>query len=223
MDTGVGRRVEHSLDRAESRADVVHVHRPARVHHVDASSAVALHQLGLPGQPFGRLHVAHHQEAHRVHAQFAGVLDVLARHVGLGAVGGHADDAGTGVVGVLQIVEGADPWQQQRGDPGVADRVGGCFDPFEVGVGTETVVETGALQAIAMGDFDGVHLGPVQGAGDGVHVIQRILMTDGVHAIAQGHVGDVEFLAVHARGPIACAIRSAVASAAEVMMSRLPA
>ncbi|MNH25669.1 hypothetical protein D3C79_856840 [compost metagenome] len=74
-----------------------------------------------------------------------------------------------------------------------------------------------------MGDFDGVDLGAIQRRGDGTHVIQRILMTDGVHAVPQGYVTDIELLAVHTDAPIACAMRSAVASAAEVIMSRLPA
>jgi hypothetical protein len=55
-------------------------------------------------------------------------------------------------------------------------------------------------------------------------------VADGVHAVAQGHVLDVELVVGGIEGQAAVlwrarafAIRSAVASAAEVMMSRLPA
>ncbi|MCY1447973.1 hypothetical protein D9M71_646170 [compost metagenome] len=169
--------------------------------------------------------MAHHQEAHGVHAQLAGVFDVLPGHVRLGAVGGDAHHPRAGLVGVLQVVHGADARQQQGGDLRVADFAGHRLDVLQVGVAAEAVVEAGTLQTVAVGDFDGVHPCLVQGAGDGAHVIQLVLVADGVAAIAQGHVGDVELLAVHAASPwfIACAIRSAVASAAEVMMSRLPA
>ncbi|MNV40262.1 hypothetical protein D3C71_1318630 [compost metagenome] len=99
----------------------------------------------------------------------------------------------------------------------------------------EAVVEGGALQAVTVGDFDGVDLGFVQGAGDVLHVLDRVLVAHGVAAVAQGHVGDVQLLARvegHGGSPqplfmalfrIDRAMRSAVASAAEVMMSRLPA
>ncbi|MCY1516103.1 hypothetical protein D9M68_507160 [compost metagenome] len=169
--------------------------------------------------------MAHHQEADGVHAEAAGVFDVLFRYVRLGAVGGYPHASRAGVIGSFQVMHGADAGQQQHGEAGVLDDVGGGFDPLQIGVGAEAVVEAGTLQTVAVGDFDGVHPCLVQGAGDGAHVIQLVLVADGVAAIAQGHVGDVELLAVHAASPwfIACAIRSAVASAAEVMMSRLPA
>ncbi|MDT4873851.1 hypothetical protein FQZ97_1091170 [compost metagenome] len=174
--------------------------------------------------------MAHHQKAHGVHAQLAGVLDVLLRDIRLGAVGRHAHHASARVIGVLQIVDSADSGQQQGGDLRVPHHVGGGFDPLQVGVGAEAVVEGRALQAVAVGDFDGVDTGLIQRAGDGLHVLQRVLVADRVAAVAQGDVGDIEFLAGvegHGDSPQALSIdwamRSAVASAAEVMMSRLPA
>ena len=74
-----------------------------------------------------------------------------------------------------------------------------------------------------MRDLDRVDPRRVERGGDGTHLVQAVLVTHGMAAVAQGHVGDIEFLAVHAEAPIARAMRSAVASAAEVMMSRLPA
>ena len=80
-----------------------------------------------------------------------------------------------------------------------------------------------------MRHLDGIHLGAIQRAGNRLHMIEAILVADGVHPVAQGDVLNVEFLAsgieAHAAAPsvMRSAIFSAVFSAAEVMMSRLPA
>ena len=151
--------LEHILEGAEAVPHVLHAERAAGVHHVAAGRAVAFHELGLPRQRPRFGHVAHHQEADGLHAQMAGVLDVLARDVGLGAMRGHAHHAHAGVIGVLQVVHGADAGQQQRGDPGVFDLAGHGLDPFQIGVRAEAVVEAGALQAVAVRDLDGIDLG----------------------------------------------------------------
>ncbi len=230
MHAQLGFRLEYGLEGAHALANVVHVHRPTGVGHVDALRAVALHQLGLAGQLLGREHVAHHQKADGVHAEFAGVLNVLFRHIRLAAVSGHPHAAGTGVIGGLEVMHAADARQQQHGQAGVLDDIGRRLDPFQVAVGAEAVVERGALQAVAMGHLDGIDARQVQRAGNGLDLRQRILVANGMAAIAQGHVGDIELLArvaCHGASPqpwfIAWAMRSAVASAAEVMMSRLPA
>ncbi|MNC49341.1 hypothetical protein D3C75_985130 [compost metagenome] len=141
--------------------------------------------------------MAHHQETDGVHAQLAGVFDVLFRHISLGAMGGDAHHPGPGVVGRFQVMHSTDAGQQQCGDLSVADHIGHGFDPFQVGVRGEAIVEARPLQAIAMGYFDRVDFGLVQRASDVLHVLDRVLMTHRVAAIAQGDVGDVEFLAVH--------------------------
>src|SRR5690554_576272 len=229
VDAGLGLRFQHVFEGAEPVPDVVHVHGTAGVDHVQAGGAVVFHQLRLFGETLWGLHVAHHQEADGVHAQLSGVFNVLFGDVRFGAVGGHAHDAGTGLVGVVQVFHGADAGQQQGGDPGVFDHVGHGFDPFQVGVGPEAVVEAGALQAVAVGDFDGIHPGLVQGPGDVLDVPDAVLVANGVADVAQGDVGDVEFFAGvkgHGQAPPLIrdsAMRSAVPRAAEVMMSRLPA
>src|SRR5207249_9165405 len=133
----------------------------------------------------------------RLHAQVARVFDVLARDVGLGAVRGHAHDARAGVVRGRQVVHGADARQQQRRDLRVLDDAGHRFDPLDVGVRAEAVVEAAALQAVAVRDLDRIDPGLVERAGDAARVLQAVLVADRVAAIAQRHVGDVEFLAVH--------------------------
>jgi hypothetical protein len=70
------------------------------------------------------------------------------------------------VIGALQIVHRADAGQQQRGQHACSSTLGHAFDPVPVGVGAEAVVEAGALQAVAMRDFDGVDLGVVERLGD---------------------------------------------------------
>ena len=139
--------------------------------------------------------MAHHQEADGVHAQFAGVLDVLFRDIRFGAMGGDAHHPGTGVVRGFEVMNRTDAGQQQGGDFGVADHVGGGFDPFQISVRGKAVVEAGTLQAVTVGDFDRIDLGLVQSAGDVLHVLQRVLMANRVAAIAQGHVADVDFFA----------------------------
>ncbi len=195
VDAGFGFRLEHIFQGPEAVADVVHVHGTAGVNDIEAGGAVVFHQLGLFRQPLWGLHVAHHQEAHGVHAQLSGMLDVLPGDIRLGAVGGHSYDACASAVGIVQVVDGADAGQQQGGDFGVFGDFGDRFDPLQVGVGAEAVVEAGALQAIAVGHFNTVDLGLVQGPCNVLHVLDGVLVADGVAAVAQCHVGDVEFLA----------------------------
>ncbi|MCY1216803.1 hypothetical protein D9M72_286900 [compost metagenome] len=139
--TGVRGGIEHVLERTEALAHAVHGECAAGVNDVDAGGAIAFHQLRLLRQHLGRGHVAHHQEADRVHAKLAGVLDMLARDVGFGAMRGHAHDAGAGVIGGTQVVDGADAWQQQCGHLGMRNGFRHGCDPFQVGMRAESVVE----------------------------------------------------------------------------------
>jgi mannose/fructose/N-acetylgalactosamine-specific phosphotransferase system component IIC len=78
-----------------------------------------------------------------------------------------------------------------------------------------------------VGHFNRIDARAIQRLGNLAHIVERVLMTNRVHPVAQGHVRDIEFFTVHAASPaasfIAWAIFSAVASAAEVIISRLPA
>ena len=76
-----------------------------------------------------------------------------------------------------------------------ADDIRRGFDPLKVGVGGEAIVEARPLQAVAVGHFDGVDAGLVQGAGDVLHVLERVLVTNRMAAVTQGHVGDIELFA----------------------------
>src|SRR5690554_4070694 len=193
VDAGFGFRFQNVFKRPEAVADVVHVHGTAGVHHVQAGGAVVFHHLRLFSQALRGLHVAHHQEADGVHAKLSCVLDVLFGDIGFGAVSGHTYDAGTGFVGVVQVVDGTDTGQQQGGNLGVFHHFGHGFDPLQVGVGAKAIVKAGALQAVAVGDFNAVDFRLVQGPCDVLHVLDGVLVTNGVAAVSQGHVGDVEF------------------------------
>ena len=108
-------------------------------------------------------------------------------------------------------MHGADSGYQQHCDPGVLDHIGGGLDPLQVAVRTETVIEAGALQAITVGHFDGVDTGLVQRAGDVLNILDRVLVTNRMAAVAQGYVGDIEFLAgVEGHGSV---LRRSVATA----------
>ncbi len=218
VDAALGFRVEHAVEGLQTRRHAVHVERAAAIHHIDALRAIALHQPGLGSQGFGLAHMRHHQETDRIHAHFAGQRDMLGGDVGLGAMGGDAHRAHAEIVGALEILLGADARQQQGGEAGAGQLLGDGGDPFLVGVGAEAVIEAGPRQAVAMRDLDRIDPGRIEGARDGAYRIQPVLMADGVHAVAQGDILDIELL--HAATPSASF--SAVARAAEVMMSRLP-
>ena len=134
------------------------------------------------------------QEANGLHAEVARIFDVLPGHIGLGAVCGYAHDARAGVVGGLEVVHGADARQQQRRDLGMPDRAGHGLDPLEIGMGAEAVVEAAALQAVAMGHLDGVDPGLVERLGDLPGLFHAVLVADGVAAVAQRNVGNVDLL-----------------------------
>ena len=152
---------------------------------------------------------------------------MLRGDVRFAAVGGDPHHPRSGLIRRFQIVQRADARQQQGGDFRLAHDIRCRFNPGDVAVGAKAIVEAGSLQAIAMGHFDGVDPGLIQRAGDLLHLRQGILVTNSVHTIAQRHVRDIKFFTVHAVAPaalfIAPAICSAVASAAEVIISRLPA
>ena len=100
----------------------------------------------------------------------------------------------------LQVIDGADARQQQGRHLGLLHQRDHGAQVFLVGVRRKAVVDRGAAQAVAVGHFDQRHAGRVQAAGDGYHLLQRHLVALGVHAVAQGHVVDGDFLACEIHG-----------------------
>src|ERR1700722_1486536 len=130
-------------------------------------------------------------------------------------------------MGLLELGDCADAGQQERGQAGIADAVRGGLDPLPVGVAARAVVNAPASKAVAVRDLDRVDSGGVQRGDDSPHPLGGDPVPEGVHAIAQGHVLDEQVLAAgHAETTcsfVRAAICSATCTAAEVMMSRLPA
>src|SRR3546814_1760145 len=60
--------------------------------------------------------MAHHQESRDVHAKAPCRLDMLLRHIGLGAMRRDAHRAHAKIIGALEIMDGADAGEQQGGE-----------------------------------------------------------------------------------------------------------
>ena len=232
----LGLRIERVIERVHPIGDVAHQHRAGRIDDVDAVRAVGFHQPGLARQLGRRRHVRHHQKADDIHAQLAPVLDVLLRDVRFRRMRRNAHRPGAGRMSRVDIFDRTDPGEQQHGNRRARDAVDRGLDPFAIGVRAEPVVEARAREAVAMADLDGIDTRAIERRGDAADVANRILVANGVHAVAQRDVLDVKTAAcaaeavrrrrAHAstgRAAYDAASRSPVRSAADVMMSRLPA
>lgn len=107
--------------------------------------------------------------------------------------------------------------------------LGGRGEPFPVGVAPGTIGQARARQPISVCDLDRVDSGGIERCGDVADLVGPQLVPDGVHAVAQGDVLDVEHGRVHPVTPAGVAVGDAATSssparsAAEVMISRFPA
>jgi hypothetical protein len=223
VDADLGAGIEDVAVGADALAHPAHPQVPGGIGDVDAVRAVGLHQRGLPGQVGRRGQVAHHQEPGDVHPQFARGRDVLGGDVGLGAVGGDPHRADPEGERALEVGDGADAGQQQRGQPGAGDGPGDGLDPLLAGVAARPVGQAGAGQPVAVGDLDRVHAGRVEGSGDPRGLLRPDPVAGGVHAVPQGDVLNEKPPAHAVVSRVRAAIRSPTRRAADVMMSRLPA
>ena len=103
-------------DRLDALLGVGEDQRAGGVDDVDALGAGVDHDPGLLGEHLRRSAVAEHEEADRLHVEVARGLEVLARHVGLGAVGGHADGVHAQVLGLVPIELDDEPAASLQGD-----------------------------------------------------------------------------------------------------------
>ena len=150
---------------------------------------------------------------------------MLLRDVGLGAMGRDTHRTHAHIIGIFKVVDRPDAREEQSRECAVLQHFGNRSDPVPVGMGAEAIVEARPLQAIAVRDLDRVDLRTVERLRDRLHMIQLILVADRVHAVAERHVLNIELgrCGIETHAAILSAIFSAVFSAAEVMMSRLPA
>ena len=147
--------------------DAVRQQRAGRVDDVHALAAGVGHDPRLLGQLVRPDPVREHQEADGFHAQLAGGGEMLDRHVGLGAVGGHPGDLRADTV---HLAAGSSTVPR----PGSTSTaifarftvLDGGLDQLGVGAQAEAVVERRAGQPVAVGHLDDLQPGRVQRAGD---------------------------------------------------------
>jgi len=89
---------------------------------------------------------------------------------------------------------GSDAGNQQRGDLRPLDAFRSGCNPLDVGMGAESVVEARPLEAVAVSDLDAVDAGIVERCGNRPDMVDAVLMTDRMAAVAQRHVRDVKLL-----------------------------
>ena len=163
--------------------------------------------------------VAHHQEADGVHAEVARGGEVRGRDVRFGAVRADTHDAGSRAARIPEVAHAADAGQQKRCDAGALNGGSDRLDPFQVGVGAESVHAARTGQPVTVRNFDRIDAGRVKGGRDRGDLLDAVLVADRMHAVAQGDVADVDVLGHGAAPAFSLAKRSAVAMAAEVTMS----
>src|SRR5690606_18622405 len=146
--------------------------------------------------------------------------DVLRGDIRFSAVSGDANTLDAEFFGTLQVFDAAYTRQDERGEHGVLHR--GCcsLDPLPIGVRAETVGGARTTEAVAVGDLDRTHASSIQRGNNCADLLGRVLVTHGVHSVAQGHILNVNFGAHAATHPRVVAIFSAACRAAEVIMSR---
>ena len=132
------------------------------------------------------------REARDVHAELASLGDVLDRNVGLGAMGRDANRPHADAVGSFEILDRPDARKQQGGEHTVGQDIGDLFEPLPIGMCAEPVVERRSGEAVAVGDLDGIAPCRIDRLCDLANMIEAVLMADGVHAVAQGDVLDVD-------------------------------
>ena len=102
--------------------------------------------------------------------------------------------------------------------------LGGGGDQVGVRAAGEAVLARAGAEAVAVADGHRPDAGVVECSGHRRHLLGRELVRDRVRAVADGGVDDFDrSRGAHHRGALAAAIISATRTAAQVMMSRLPA
>jgi hypothetical protein len=131
------------------------------------------------------------KKARRLHAQLAGGVEGLSAH-GLGRVRGHTQQADAELVRRLDLMDGADAWEDQRGDRGPLGRVHGGGEELSLVGAAAPVGHRGAAKAVAVGDLDDGDAGTVHRRDHAPHLLSGELVGAGVRAIAQRGVDDAD-------------------------------
>src|SRR3546814_18080461 len=93
-----------------------------------------------------------------LHAKAPCRLDMLLRHIGLGAMRRDAHRAHAKIIGALEIMDGADAGEPQGGEHAMLKHLGDRPDPVQVGVRPEPIVDARSLQAVPIRDLARIDL-----------------------------------------------------------------
>ena len=123
--------------------------------------------------------------------------EVLLGGVRLGAVRGDPADGAAVVLGLQDVVLGADAGQHQERDPGLLRGLGRDLDQLLLGGVREAVVEARPAEAVTVGHLEDGHPRVVERGDHRAHLVGGELVALVVRAVAQAGVGqaDVEVFA----------------------------
>ncbi len=139
-----------------------------------------------------RGHVAHHQEAGDVHAEVAGLGDVLGGDVGLGAWVATRTEVTPRSWARSRLSIVPMPGSSSVVSRALLDDGRDRADPLGVGVRAGAVGQCRAGQPVAMRDLDRVDARGVQRGRDVGHLLEGVPVPHGVHAVPQRDVLDVD-------------------------------
>src|SRR5439155_12023383 len=84
---------------------------------------------------------------------------------------------------LAQVFNGSDPWDEKDGYFCALHRFRHGRDPLAIRVSAESVIEARPREAVAMRDLESVDAGAVQCPRNRPHLLDRVLVTNGMHAI----------------------------------------
>ena len=108
---------------------------------------------------------------------------------------GNAYRAHAQIISPAQFFNGSQSRQDQCREYRIFEHVGDSFEPFPISVRAKSVIETRTRQTITMGDLDGIDASIINCPGNGFDVINPVHVPDGMHAIAQRHILNIDFVA----------------------------
>ena len=234
VDAALGLGSQHSIVGLKASSHAVHCQGAAGVRDIDTVRAVTLHQLGLLGQRFRRRSYGSSSGSRTHPCRACGRTRCAAWRCRLRCSEWRCapsarrvrrrarDRAPCRCLATASVVRRAC----------LMTCAAAAIQSQSV-CGAEAVVERRAGKSVTVGDLDGIDPCRIQRTGNGSDMLEAVPMADGVHAVAQRYVLDIESLLSDRHNgaparllfPVAAARQyvSAVLSAAEVMISRLPA
>ena len=178
----------------ESADPLAHVRRrvgAGGIHEDDRVGAVSLHEQRLLEQLLGGRHVAHHEDAlhHNIHLAEKG--DLLARHIGLGAVGSHSDLVDPTLERRFEIAfHGGEPRYRQDSEPRLVEFAACRLQHLGIAQCCSTDLYRRGTKSVSVPHFDDVDSCSLRSAGVRANIVGAELMGNGVVAIPEGEITD---------------------------------